>query len=197
MHKTMAILGAGALALAAPVSAATLVTDTNGQLIGATGVMVDGTSYDVSFEEGTCPVLFSGCDGTTDFAFDTMAGADLAAAALLSQVFVGVYDLDPALTIGCTNTATCGALVPYAILVDDVILRSAVNFAGAGGVTAGTTLSRGFDTTQSSNGVFAVFSKSVPAVPEPASWLMMILGLGALGGLMRHSRRARRQLRVV
>ncbi|MBN9507358.1 MAG: PEP-CTERM sorting domain-containing protein [Altererythrobacter sp.] len=30
---------------------------------------------------------------------------------------------------------------------------------------------------------------SVPAVPEPSTWLMMILGFGLVGGVMRSKRR--------
>jgi hypothetical protein len=31
-------------------------------------------------------------------------------------------------------------------------------------------------------------SLSVAAVPEPAAWMMMIVGIGAIGGLMRRKR---------
>ena len=41
--------------------AATLIVDGGGQLLGASGVNVGGTFYDVSFLGGTCEDTFSGC----------------------------------------------------------------------------------------------------------------------------------------
>lgn len=43
-------------------AAASLLIDSNGILIGATGVQVGGNSYDVSFVDGSCVTLFSGCE---------------------------------------------------------------------------------------------------------------------------------------
>lgn len=34
---------------------------------------------------------------------------------------------------------------------------------------------------------FSLWSNSVPAVPEPTSWAMMIIGLGAIGSLLRRA----------
>ena len=39
----------------------------DGQLVGATGVEVDGSFYDVVFDEGSCVSIFSGCDEVSDF----------------------------------------------------------------------------------------------------------------------------------
>jgi hypothetical protein len=41
---------------------ATLNVDGGGQLLGAFNVNVGGDLYDVVFTDGTCIVLFSGCD---------------------------------------------------------------------------------------------------------------------------------------
>ncbi len=40
-----------------------------GILHGASGVDVGGTLYDVEFLDGTCIVLFNGCDQSSDFTF--------------------------------------------------------------------------------------------------------------------------------
>ena len=62
----------------------------------------------------------------------------------------------------------------------------------------GPNLSDGFDGTGSFGGrsthwafdVLNVNSAVVPGgVPEPSTWLMMILGFGAIGGMMRTKRR--------
>lgn len=45
-----------------------------------------------------------------------------------------------------------------------------------------------------SNAVLYTTGTSVPAVPEPATWLMMILGFAAVGGMMR--RRSAQEVRV-
>ena len=52
------VLGLGA----SPAHAAILVVDGSGMLTGATGVMVNGTPYDVSFQGGSCNAVFNGCD---------------------------------------------------------------------------------------------------------------------------------------
>ena len=39
----------------------------DGELVGASDVLVDGTLYDVKFQDGTCVDLFDGCDEVSDF----------------------------------------------------------------------------------------------------------------------------------
>ena len=55
-----------------------------------------------------------------------------------------------------------------------------------------------FSTFGANNGIFVISGFVAPpqpgAVPEPATWAMMLLGFGALGGMLR--RRARQSLRV-
>ena len=80
--------------------------------------MVDGSSYDVAFSDGTCAALFDGCDSVSDFAFQSYAGALSASLALRDQVFLdsglGLFDSDPRLTAGCDDPAFgCQALTPY------------------------------------------------------------------------------------
>ena len=76
------------LGFAPAASAATLTMDASGILIGATGVTVGGTLYDVVFVDTTCIAAFSGCDSNTDFTFTTESAAISAAQALLDQVFL-------------------------------------------------------------------------------------------------------------
>ena len=73
-----------------------LDVDGTGQLLGASGIDVGGTLYDVEFVEGTCIALFDGCDELSDLTFTTEAESGLAAQALLDVVFIngpqGMFD---------------------------------------------------------------------------------------------------------
>src|SRR5262245_6455581 len=105
--------------LVVPASAATLIVQ-DGFLMGATGVDVQGTSYDVAFGDGTCNSLFNGC---TQFAFTDASSALAASSALLDQVFIDsasyAFDSRPDLTNGCLYNDSlvtlygCSALTPY------------------------------------------------------------------------------------
>ncbi len=96
---------------------ATLQVDGGGNLLGATGVTVDGKLYDVSFQDGTCVSLFTGCDEVTDFVFQDAPSALLASTALMTEVFVdgpaGNFDSFPALTNGCLYEFYCDIWTPY------------------------------------------------------------------------------------
>jgi PEP-CTERM motif len=80
------------------------IDPTTGRLLGATGVNVSGTLYNVDFLDGHCATLFSGCDSESDFIFTTVTSAAAASQALLDQVFLdtaqGNFDTDPTLTNG-------------------------------------------------------------------------------------------------
>lgn len=118
--------------------AAVLTLDAGGRLIGAQGVQVEGSLYDVSFVDGTCVALFNGCDALSDFTFNTLDRAYDASAALLEQVFNAdsAIDLDPALTRGCegawgTNAygvvvAACWVLTPTIFSIDGQLATTMV-----------------------------------------------------------------------
>jgi len=97
------LLATGTSAFAAPI-----LQISNGILTGATGVNVGGTLYDVSFLDGTCAAVFTGCDNDNDFVFQTIADATLASNALMDQVLLdtaeGAFDTHPEFTRGCTDT---------------------------------------------------------------------------------------------
>ncbi len=199
-----AAAGVGLLSAAPAAAQVTLQVDSATQkLTGANGVNVGGTLYDVTFADNTCDALFGGCDANSDFIFQTEAQALAAAQALLDQVFTGIYDTTPNLTEGCAAFDACVTIVPYGVTVRnangfDMLVAYSRNWAGT---TADDAFSRvnnapapydsNFNTRDNSYYGYAVFSTHVAAaaVPEPATWAMMLFGFGAIGFQMRRQRK--------
>lgn len=107
-------------------AAAATLTWSGGQLLGASGIDVGGTFYDVQFVDGACIALFAGCDETSDFTFHTLAETLKASVALSVQVFEAAhiergYTGDPAdgiawepsLTSGCFFSLRCLVYTPF------------------------------------------------------------------------------------
>ena len=198
MRKLFTALAAmAALSFAAPASAqVTLLTDANGILTGATGVNVNGSLYNVSFADGTCGGLFSGCDSVSDFNFQNATDATAAAQALLDQVFIDSFDTHPATISGCTDLSWCFTFIPYAVFTqtnEALISYTTNNFT----VATDTAFSGGFwqfseNTALRPDANVALFTytgSSITAVPEPATWAMMLLGFGSIGFQMRRQRK--------
>lgn len=186
---------------AAPAAAATLILDGDGRLTGATDVNVGGSLFDVEFVDGTCTEVFGVC-ATSSFTFQTQADALAAATALGDQVLLngmlGNFDTDLTATFGCDATSTnCRFIVPYSVqAVGNVQQLANVSFLNRPGTDAILTTPLGIGSTNTES-VFARFSPAVVvpgAVPEPSTWLMMLLGFGAIGATLRR-RKTRPNLR--
>ena len=171
-------------------AAVILKTDSDGQLTGAVGVTVAGKIYDVMFADGTCIELFSGCNDPGDFIFGTSALAATASKALLEQVFVGIYDTNPASTRGCANLSGCGILTPYAdaIYTPDFLLAQLDNrdSLGIDAVHPHMWLGNSVNTADYDYLTFAVWTNHVP---EPST--IALLGVAALALIW--SKRPRQQ----
>ena len=174
-----------------PVSAAVLIVQ-NGKLIGATEVSINGSLYDVLFQDGTCASVFSGCDASSDFFFQTSAQAQAASSALGTQVFIdgpsGNFNTHPELTLGCSLTTACAVFTPYATTAFSTYASSGQlqNTNTSSNSILSANVPKTSDFSNDAARTWAVWS--VSAAPEPSTWLMMILGFGSVG----HSLRRRR-----
>jgi hypothetical protein len=176
-----------ALAQSTPI----IQVDVDGKVTGAKGVIVGGTGrYDVVFVDGTCIEVFYGCNEPSDFPFASRSQVIAAARALLDQVFVGIYDDDPKLTVGCSDSELCGVFIPSGVVLSDnaigyVIGTAAVNTSI--GFTLDDYLGPNDDfgnladrdlSTDGVLGAYRVWANWVPSsdVPSPATLALLAPG---------------------
>ncbi len=188
------------LLLAASGASAATLNVSGGQLLGASGVIVDGRSYNVQFLDGTCIALYHGCDDVSDFTFQTAVAAREASQALLDQVFLDgsfAFDSQPELTRGCELNffKLCFILTPHGEGLGSSswvhTVPAAINSNPAAphatdGVHPGVPMFRHFPTSVGTpfHRLFA-FAVWAP-VPEPGT--AVLIGLGLLGLSFRHRR---------
>ncbi len=165
MFKPVAAIAA-AVACALAATPAGAATPFAGQTFA--GVDISGVAYDVTFVDGRVTDAYPGLGFTFTNSSDAFAALD----AILARSEVAT--LDPA--------RDYMILVPYALLDPDTFLTVGAGFLfprGDYGVPIATDFSGAAYT-------FATFERV--AVPEPAAWMLMLLGFGALGGAVRRRR---------
>jgi hypothetical protein len=181
-----ACVGLAMMGMAGTAGAAVLNVS-GGQLLGAHNVDVLGTLYDVTFLDGLCSDLFSGCDETSDFAFSDQPTATAAGQALLDQVFIdtglGAFDSFPNLTTGCPGGYVCDVYIPF---VFDNGVNShydvyAENYSAANGSPDISNCCNQADSNFNTDSVsvWGVFAPAV--VPIPPAALLFATGLAGLG----------------
>ena len=166
LKKTVASAAiACALAGAASAShAAVLITNGSGTITGVSDVMLGTKTYDVSFGNTVSTPLLAAY-----------------AADALSQI-EGVFSSStaPNSIKGCSNLKNCYITFPVTTGGYDYLQISTKN-----GLITGNESAVGQGKAQVT---YAIFT----AVPEPATWAMMLVGFGMIGFAMR----ARRQQKV-
>jgi hypothetical protein len=185
----MVVLSAASISL--PAFAAPVLQIGNGILYGASGVLVNGTSYDVQFHDGTCAELFSGCSAQSDFQFNKFSDSSEASAALLTQVVHAndslIANAVTPLANGCTESP-CSIFTPY---MDPSAggLNSTTAYYLQGDSSKDSVLCTGFgylfcpgvptDTSIYAKTTYAVWTLTqIESVPEPSTYAMLWAGLG-------------------
>ena len=161
---------------------------------GATNVDVNGTLYDVSFTNGICSSLFTGCDDISDFTFQDQTAAD-AAKVSLRLLFAETPSLleDPSLIEGCEDEI-CQVIIAYPAAAPNFSITGVVIDANAlifpffdfradflGNFQQPTSLNTGFNPTAT----FARFT--VSEVPLPAGGWLLLSGVFALAAFRRRN----------
>ncbi len=176
--------------------AAILTVDGGGQLTGATNVDLGSLGFfNVTFLDGTCIDLFTGCDTVSDFDFASSADAQTAASALLNQVFIDnhisapalLFDSSPDLTAGCGDIVGCSAIIPFGFDPPGSLMLAAfarnfnTEFTDIVGLIG---IPPAMDFALSPTLIYADFTM-VAAVPLPPAALLFVTALVGLAGMAR------------
>lgn len=192
-----ALITACAFSACALVNAAPTLLVTDGILMGANGVTVNGTLYNVRFADGSCNSLFNGCVQSA-FTFGTFQSAMSAGQALIDQVLVdgpaGQFDSDPSLTFGCSY-ALCVTVFPYAFnpnypATSYALGAVVLNYSASPGDEFAQLHANDLDTTSLINYNYAIFELATADanVPEPSS--IALFGLALAGMAFKRRRKA-------
>ncbi len=178
-------------------SATLLYGDDGVTLVGATGVLVGSTYYDVKFVEDYAKNIYYDAGANSwSFTFNTAESAESASYALLDQVFVGEYDDDPTLTYGVDYYYFGRIHTPYNVTYHYLYpersdLNTYVAFNGLTNVNYyypdqvfSNGLAYNLNTVNNTSDVCAVWSLTkTTAVPVPSTVLMLAIGLFGIAGL--------------
>lgn len=206
MRMISTALGGFALAtvsVAAPANATTLITDTDGSWTArylGSGSAIDLNTVDLATAGTSIDLVDVGTvTGLSGAKRLRQSGAGTAAAGI--YVFTQVFTLS---NVGSVQSVALRWLADnqlFAVVVNGAIVfrdaiqinkapdasiqSRAVNFAGSPLETSNTMHWLVWNRQTSNNNVSLAAEGITTAVPEPGTWLLMILGLGAVGFAMR------------
>lgn len=193
MRKVALAAVAGILAVA-PFPANADVLSFTGSVTGLSALVgADPTCAPLQFRSRIDPATTVGTSSLGSFTYSTSTCLSPGGASSFGTFIIdfGVDALSGTFDGGSTPTATPGISDTSWLFT---ILGGTGRFAGASGTFDGTGIS---DARTRPTHVSIDFAGSIdaPAVPEPASWMLMILGFGAMGlGARRKGRPALRQI---
>lgn len=171
-------------------AAVTVITNSEGIVTGAKGVLVDSDVYDVTFHN-RCAEAYGSCSLSWNLPFKTEAGAQAAMVALSRQVFSVAPTPQ---TIGCVDLKYgCNSVLVFrkwdnpqadGFFMDVIKFRNPTAGSGVNPLVERAI----YPDVDVYNSSFVQFSRPGSAVPEPGTWLTMVLGFGVFGALMRKAR---------
>jgi hypothetical protein len=174
---------------AAIAAAGTANLNGAGELVSVTGLVVGTETYDVTFDQGTCIDVFTGCDSAVDdFAFT--GGAEAVAAAVAFAAFATAAGAPEVSGVG---TAAVFFLLPYGLDEGEFVEFIIVTYApltGVVGVVGSATIPVGTDpgdiVGHEGDGWLVFGPVPVPAVPSSGPLglatliFLMLIGLPSL-----------------
>jgi len=183
----LAILGFGLIAAITTQASAQTLEVSSGILDGIDGVVVDGGNYNVTFATGRCTAVFSPCDSSADFAFQTESGANDAGNALAAILSTGTVNSSYSNGVVGEVGGNVTIITPFSVsggtVTGDFLYLSPGSTADEGDLGLSSSFAaRGLD------GAFADFTPATTSVPEPRT--IMLFGAGLLGLGFIYRRRA-------
>lgn len=175
---------------AAPANAAIVDVTANGQFF--TGALANESfTVNFSYDSLAAPTFAVG-----DYTYYLMGGDFTVTAGAFSQTYSGLLPLALSNDSNGADEFRVGGSygVPYSLVLQDSTIAALVTASvlpTAFVPTSGTFSLEGPDGIPLGIGLIAGTTfTSVAAIPEPATWAMMLIGVGAAGAMMRRQRRS-------